>query len=54
MEALQALDEKEVHSKPWQIGSEPGAHGQMDVSLQMGPRQLEFPPNMPDFESPGQ
>ncbi len=54
MEALQTLDEQEVNSKPWQIRSELVADEQMDACLQMGPRQLEFPPNMPDFESPGQ
>lgn len=54
IEALQAFDEQEVDGEPC-IDSE---HSSFIVNeephLQMGPRQFEFPPNIPDMESPGQ
>ena len=54
MEPLKALYEQEVYRQPCNvfIGC---VSGTMEGNyIQIGPRQLELPPNIPDLDSPGQ
>ena len=53
VEALEGLDEEEVDGQPFDSRVSDDRSGHVR-DLQIGPRQFEFPPNMPDLESPGQ
>lgn len=52
IKSLKTFDEQEVDSEPW-VDRE-FLRLVRDWTLQIGPRQLEFPPNIPECESPGQ
>ena len=59
VEPLQTLDEQEVDREPCSRRNDSGqtiqrTNGGCNESLHIGPLQLEFPPNIPDFDSPGQ
>lgn len=55
VETLKTLDEQEVGGEPCcRQRVSRGLRRWRENGIQIGPRQLELPPNIPDLESPGQ
>lgn len=55
VEPLETLDQEEIDRKPYKSSASVSrCESSVREHTQIGPRQFELPPNMPDIESPGQ